>query len=586
MRFTVPRLALTSLILAISTFLYLSYPTRFTWPHIPANEEKGPQRLTTKPPPPAPPPASQAASDQSRPIPPHNSTASPVLLDFWRTWASHIVAAKPRIGPVQVAWAAANIPAKQFDPYATRGKPVNHIEISDEDVNSLKGSHAQIRGSLEDFHVEEEVKKLYAGTGIVTVAGGEFFGPSIVGIRMLRQTGSTLPVEVFLADWSEYEPKICEEVYPALNARCIVVTDYVLPDVPEQRVPDLPSITHFQLKALALLLSSFEQILYLDSDSIPLLDPQSELFSRPPYTHTGYIGWPDFWLGTESPIFYTIAGKGGDFPSDLPRTSSETGQLLIDKRRHLRTLLLATYYNVWGPEYYYPLLSQGGMGQGDKNTFETAAIVLGVPYYRVITPTKSLGRFDGGQFKGSGMVQFHPTDDYRKYGKKAAQSSSSISASASAMISASVSAMSSASVSATTSATAEATQMAGHAPLLSSPAENKEKRRSKRQVSEALGNNDPSIRPAFLHANTPKMNAGHLVDEGDLNDKNSGEALRLWGSLEDQEKLFGVDLERKVWGEMVTSACDLENVIYKWEGRSDICGRLKNHRAKIFAGGE
>lgn len=478
------------------------------------------------------------------------------------------MAAKPRAGPVQVTWAAANIPAKQFEPYATRGKPVNHIDISDEEVNSLKGSHAQFRGSLEDFHVEEEVKKLYSGTGIVTVAGGEFFGPSIVGIRMLRQTGSTLPIEVFLADWSEYEPKICEQVYPALNARCIVVTDYVLPDVPEQRVPDLPSITHFQLKALALLLSSFEQILYLDSDSIPLVDPQSELFSRPPYTHFGFIGWPDFWLGTESPIFYTIAGKGGDFPTDLPRTSSETGQLLVDKRRHLRTLLLATYYNVWGPEYYYPLLSQGGMGQGDKNTFETAAIVLGVPYYRVITPVKSLGRTDGGQFKGSGMVQFHPTDDYRKYGKKATPSSSA-----------------STSVSATTSGIADATPTIVHTPLLSSDDEKRRKRR-KRQVAEALGNEDPSIRPAFIHANTPKMNAGHLVDEGDLTNKDSGEAHRLWGSLEEQEKLFGIDLEKKVWTEMMRCGCELENVIYEWEGRKDICGRLKAHWADLFAGKE
>lgn len=478
----------------------------------------------------------------------------------------HIVAAKPRTGPVQVTWAAANIPSKKFDPYATRGKPANHIEISDQDVNSLKGSHAQFRGSLEDFHVEEEVKKLYSGIGIVTVAGGEFFGPSIVGIRMLRQTGSTLPVEVFLADWSEYEPKICEEVYPALNARCIVVTDYILPEIQEQRVTDLPSITHFQLKALALLLSSFTQILYLDSDSIPLVDPQSELFSRPPYTHTGFIGWPDFWLGTESPIFYTIAGMGGEFPSDLPQTSSETGQLLIDKRRHLRTLLLATYYNVWGPEYYYPLLSQGGMGQGDKNTFETAAIVLGVPYYRVVTPVKSLGRMDGGHFKGSGMVQCHPTDDYRKYGKKTTISSSSSSASASAT---------------TFKLIPEATPPTSHAPLLSSEEKRKKRRR---QVAEALGNDDTSIRPAFLHANTPKMNAGHLVDEGDLKDKISAEALRLWGSLEDQERLFGIDLEKRVWAEMVRSGCNLENVIYEWEGREDVCRRLRSHWDEVFAG--
>lgn len=469
------------------------------------------------------------------------------------------MAAKPRTGPVQVTWAADNVHAGKFDPDAKRGKPVSHVKISDQDVNSLKGSHAQIRGTLEDFHVEEEVKKLYVGTGIVTVAGGEFFGPSIVGLRMLRQTGSTLPAEVFLANWDEYEPEICENVYPSLNARCIVISDYTTPENEAERVQGMPDISHFQLKALALLLSSFQQILYLDSDSITLVDPQSELFSRPPYTHTGFVGWPDFWLGTEAAEFYAIAGMGS-FPLNLPQTSSETGQLLVDKGRHLRTLLLATYYNVWGPEYYYPLLSQGGMGQGDKNTFETAAIVLGVPYYRVITPVKSLGRHDAGKFKGSGMVQFHPTDDWRKYGKKADKASS------------------------TTASISGKAEKASPAPPTGHAALSSTSRRDRRQVSEPLGNDDPSIRPAFLHANTPKMNAGHLVDEGDLSDKDSGEALRLWGSAEEQITLFGDDLEKRVWSEMLKSGCDLENVIDEWIDRPDICGRLKEHWNTVFVG--
>jgi alpha 1,2-mannosyltransferase len=553
MRFTTARLALTSLILALATFIYLTQPTRFTWPHTPAHEPE-PQRLATTPSPPAPAPAS---GKSSRPIPPpHNSTASPVILGFWKTWARHIAAARPKTGPVQVTWPAANVPAGRFEPDATRGKPASHIDISDQDVNSLKGSHAQFRGTLEDFHVEEEVKKLYAGTGIVTVAGGEFFGPSIVGIRMLRQTGSTLPVEVFLANWEEYEPQLCEEVYPSLNARCIVISDYATPENEKERVDGIPEITHFQLKALALLLSSFQQILYLDSDSIPLLDPQSELFSRPPYTHTGFVGWPDFWLGTEAAEFYAIAGMG-EFPENLPQTSSESGQLLIDKGRHLRTLLLAAYYNVWGPEYYYPLLSQGGMGQGDKNTFETAAIVLGVPYYRVVTPVKSVGRKDADTFRGSGMVQFHPTDDWRKYGKPQ-KSVEAGSASPTAK-----------------AETALPTTHGGHAALSSGS-------RARRQVSELLGDVYPSMRPAFLHANTPKMNAGHLVDEGDLNDKDSGESLRLWGNAKDQIELFGDELEKRVWSELVKSGCDLQNVIYEWTDRKNICERLKGHWEAVF----
>jgi alpha 1,2-mannosyltransferase len=544
MRFTTTRLALTGLIFALATFLYL------TQPQTPSDEAE-PHRLTTQPS-----TADQGPSKLLRPIPPHNSTASPVILDFWKLWARHIAAAKPKTGPVQVAWPAPNVRPGKFETGATRGKPASYIHISDQDVNSLKGSHAKFRGTLEDFHVEEEVKGLYAGMGVVTVAGGEFFGPSIVGIRMLRQTGSTLPIEVFLANWEEYEPRVCEEVYPSLNARCIVISDYVKPEDEKERVEGMPEITHFQLKALALLLSSFQQILYLDSDSIPLVNPQSELFSRPPYTHTGFVGWPDFWLGTEAAEFYAIAGMGS-FPENLPRTSSETGQLLINKNVHLRTLLLATYYNVWGPEYYYPLLSQGGMGQGDKNTFESAAIVLGVPYYRVVTSVQKVARKDGDEFKGSAMVQFHPTDDWRKYSRNKEEEQSAASP---------------------TSAKAEATLLTslhGHAALSTNS-------RVRRQVSDSLGHALPSIRPAFLHANTPKMNAGHLVDEGDLNGWVSRAPLRLWGKADDQIALFGADLEKRVWSEMVQSGCELENVIYEWIDRKNICERLRRHWNNVF----
>ena len=168
-------------------------------------------------------------------------------------------------------------------------------------------------------------------------------------------------------------------------------------------------VTHYQLKSLAMLFSSFAEILYLDSDSIPVIDPSMELFSTEPYKSSGLVIWPDFWVSTESPIFYTVAGLS--FPPDLPKSSSEAGQVLINKRTHLQTLLLAIYYNIYGPDYYYPLLSQGVLGQGDKETFMAAALVLGQSYYRVKTGVAIVGRHSGVEFKGSGMVQHHPSNN-------------------------------------------------------------------------------------------------------------------------------------------------------------------------------
>jgi alpha 1,2-mannosyltransferase len=457
----------------------------------------------------------------------HNSTAPKPIRAFWETWAKHVVSAKPTGAPISLAWPASNLPAPD-DPLAHRQRPVSHAQLSENEVVVLKASHAVFRKALDAFAVERDVDTLFSGRGVVTVAGGEYFGPAIVGITMLRQTGSTLPVEAFLADWDEYEEEICETVLPKLNARCVVLSDFLSPVGGHGKGSTVFKVTHYQLKSLALLFSTFEHVLYLDSDSIPLVDPVKELFTKEPYVSTGFVGWPDFWIGTEAPEFYKIAGMG-DFPVDtLPTSSSEAGQLLVDKSVHLKTLLLAAYYNIWGPDWYYPLLSQGALGQGDKNTFETAAIVLGAPWYRVKTPVTALGRHDDGQYRGSGMVQFHPGDDYAKFD--------------------------------------------GHGT-----------KKIPRQVSEPLGSFQTDVRPAFMHANTPKMNSGHLVDEGDLKDDTSGKGLRLWGTVEDQVKLFGEDLEMRIWKIVVEVGCDLASVLKEWRERINICMRLRAHWMEVFA---
>ena len=72
------------------------------------------------------------------------------------------------------------------------------------------------------------------------------------------------------------------------------------------------------LKVLAMLASSFEDNLFLDADSIPLVDIEP-VFEQEPYKSHGYVLWPDFWYRTTSPRFYDIAGVklGGRVRGDL-----------------------------------------------------------------------------------------------------------------------------------------------------------------------------------------------------------------------------------------------------------------------------
>ena len=68
-----------------------------------------------------------------------------------------------------------------------------------------------------------------------------------------------------------------------------------------------------------------------------------------------------------------------DCKGSIPEASSETGQLLINKNS-FQTLILAMYYNYYGPDYYYPFSVKG---EGDKETFIAAAHKLDLPYYQV-----------------------------------------------------------------------------------------------------------------------------------------------------------------------------------------------------------
>lgn len=444
---------------------------------------------------------------------------------FWAKWSRVIYEARPTISKITLAGKAET--QKPAGGENSRKPYRDHVRNSQDEVAALQKLHRQFVNILEKELGDEQRNTtrrqwkgldIFKGRGVVMVGGGEFFGPAIIGIQMLRRSGSTLPVEVFVPDSDEYEAEICEKYLKKLDAKCVVLSDILDKSAIKTSKSDAADmkVTHYQLKSLALLLSSFSDVLLLDSDSIPLFDPSTHIFDTEPYKTKGMIVWPDFWQATESPKYWTIAGKE-NFPSELPNTASEAGEIAVNKATHLAPLLLATYYNIWGPDHYYPLLSQGAQGQSDKETFLVAAVSLNSTYYRVKTPAGTLGRNDGLSDKGTGLVQHLPSDDNHYY-------------------------------SGTSS---------------SPPSHN-------------------SIRAMFLHSNTPKMNAGHLVDEGDLFSWDGQTRLRLLGKKEDMLKRFGFDVERSIWDLLVQSGCELQDKIAEWKKREGMCERLQEHYQAVF----
>ncbi|KUI69845.1 Alpha-1,2-mannosyltransferase MNN2 [Cytospora mali] len=364
--------------------------------------------------------------------------------------------------------------------------------------------------------------------GIVTVGGSSYFPPLMVSLRLLRRTGTTLPVEVFLPE-EEYEPELCEQVMPTLNASCHTFSDLN------------GKISHYQFKIFALLLSSFSDVLWLDADNFPLHDA-APLFTAIPLQSTGLVTWPDLWQTSISPAYYLISSQSSTPVS--ARASTESGQLLVSKAKHWKTLLLTAYYNYYGPDYYYPLLCQGGAGCGDKETFLPAAGAMGLPFYDVKTQPRAVGHYKLNSRPDLGinrfaLIQSDPSEDYK--------------------------------------VTMELEREAENPAIYGgSEAHNTTE-------SSVKDSNPPSyenVPPLFLHMSTPKWDAFHVFDHVggyDLTqDKGRNPAPAYRDPPEAADKIKGI--ERMVLEETRWVACNLEDVIGYWEGkRGSICQRMEDY---------
>ncbi|KAF5100344.1 hypothetical protein D0Z00_001312 [Geotrichum galactomycetum] len=374
---------------------------------------------------------------------------------------------------------------------------------------------------------------LYNGTGVAIVGGAKFMPVAISGVRMLRRINQDIPVEVFVATQEEYDKDLCEKVLPSMNAKCTILEEAIGKSVFENF-----AIKGYQYKALALLASSFENVLLLDADNIPLRDPQLA-FDSEPFKAQGYVLWPDFWARTTAPVFYDIAGVKlgervrGDLSVDqhvplhhlagsMPFVSTESGQVLVSKRRHFRSLLLATYYNLYGYGVYYPLLSQGAMGEGDKETFIAAATVLNESTYYMNEGVRPGGYHGPDRFYGMTMLQGNPQDDYEK---------------------------------------------------------------------NVIGSRK-SVRPLFMHNHMNKLDPMTLVtvqkDRYPGRDEDQKYRHRFFGPMKDLKGDFGDrDVEVEMWQEAAWMVCDMKvkqdismqywDKTYEPEQFPDVCSRIQDH---------
>jgi len=199
--------------------------------------------------------------------------------------------------------------------------------------------------------------KSMRGRGIVLCGGGDYFACVWVCVTMLRSLGCTLPIEL----WYRGPREISGEMIALMQQLDVMCVDAyaVAQQYPVRRLDG------WELKPYAIAQSSFEEVLYLDSDNVPLRDPEF-LFETDVYLEHGALFWPDRYSGpgTGQEWLKRDAWELCGVPCRL-EAEIEAGQLLINKRRCWRALSLALHLNEYS-DFYYAYF------YGDKDTFHLA----------------------------------------------------------------------------------------------------------------------------------------------------------------------------------------------------------------------
>jgi len=218
----------------------------------------------------------------------------------------------------------------------------------------------------------------FHGRGIVICGGGDVYFPCAwVTIRMLRQLGCRLPIELWYRGRREMNARMIE-LMRGLDVTCVDAYRIA-------RTHPTRRLDSWELKCFALVNCSFEEVLFLDADNVPAADP-TFLFHSPEYVEHGAIFWPDRWPGSGREWLRREAWFLCGVPYRL-EPEIESGQMLIDKRRCWRPLQIALYINEHSDffyEYFY----------GDKDTFHLAWRRANLPYALAPHPPRTLGESD------------------------------------------------------------------------------------------------------------------------------------------------------------------------------------------------
>ncbi len=240
----------------------------------------------------------------------------------------------------------------------------------------------------------------FKGRGIVICGGGfKYFPCAWVCINMLRRVGCQLPVQLWHFGEKECDDSMRGLLQP-LGVECVDALQV-------RKVHPANIMRGWPLKPYSILYSSFDEVLFLDADNVPIVDP-AFLFTTPQYKEMGAVFWPDYGrLAPDRAIWDLCGVEYRDEPE------FESGQIVVNKERCWKALQLTMWYNEHADFFYQHV-------HGDKETFHMAWRKLGQEY---AMPKKGIHRLPWvmcqHDFEGRRIFQHRNMAKWSMYGRNA-----------------------------------------------------------------------------------------------------------------------------------------------------------------------
>lgn len=210
----------------------------------------------------------------------------------------------------------------------------------------------------------------HQGRGIVICGGGaRYFTNAWVCINLLRRHGCQLPIQLWYLGEEECDASMRSLVSP-LGVECIDALEV------RKQCP-CRILNGWELKPYSILHCPFREVLLLDADNVPLVDPEY-LFETVQFREHGATFWPDYGrLESSRPIWKLCGIEYRDEPE------FESGQLLVDKQRCWNALQVTMWLNEYS-DFFYRYI------HGDKETFHLGFLKVSKTYAMPATPIFTL----------------------------------------------------------------------------------------------------------------------------------------------------------------------------------------------------